>query len=210
MKCHIKNVVMFFIFFASGCFSVIASSDDQAMLNARALNSQLVKSLQQTSKVTGMAAAIFKDGKLLWHEQAGYADAANKIPVTAQTKFRFASVSKFITTAMLARLVDQQKIDLNKNIHHYLPSYPNKKHPINSLALASHTSGMTHYDDNVDQNIDLLPQIYQSATEATKVFANRPLQSKPGSQYAYSSFGINLLSAVMEQVTWSTKFSHPS
>jgi CubicO group peptidase (beta-lactamase class C family) len=167
-------------------------------VQAQALPDVLLKEFQRQSGATGMAAAIVRDGRLVWHGEVGYADAARKRPVTQQTEFRLGSVSKFVTTAMLARLVDQGRIDLNRPVHHYLADYPAKAHPFTTLHLATHTSGMPHYQAT-DAGLDEREQPYRTVGEGLAIFKDRPLQAAPGAKFEYSSFGYNLLSAVMEK-----------
>lgn len=165
---------------------------------AQALPDVLLKEFQRQSGVTGMAAAIVRDGRLAWHGEAGYADAARRQPVTQLTEFRLGSVSKFVTAAMLARLVDQGRIDLQRPVRAYLPDYPDKQHDFTPLQLATHTSGMAHYVSG-DFSLDERPQPFKSVGEALSVFRDRPLAREPGTGFVYSSFGYNLLAAVMER-----------
>jgi CubicO group peptidase (beta-lactamase class C family) len=167
-------------------------------VQAQALPDVLLKEFQRQSGVTGMAAAIVRDGRLAWHGEVGYADAARKQPVTQLTEFRLGSVSKFVTTAMLARLVDQGRIDLRRPVHDYIPDYPAKAHPFTAWHLATHTSGMPHYQIG-DGSLDEREQPYRTVGEGLAIFKDRPLQAAPGAKFVYSSFGFNLLAAVMER-----------
>ncbi|MES2322467.1 MAG: serine hydrolase domain-containing protein [Pseudomonadota bacterium] len=160
--------------------------------------STLLRELRDTSGVPGMAAAVFKDGKLAWHGEAGFANMEQRKPVTKLTGFRLASVSKFITTAMLAQAVEQGRFDLNRPVASYLPAYAGHE-PISALQLATHTSGMPHYDLLRDFDLADDTRQYRNATQAIHIFKDRALASKPGTRYLYSSFGFNLLSATMEQ-----------
>lgn len=165
---------------------------------AQALPDILLKEFQRQSGATGMAAAIVRDGQLAWHGETGYADAARNKLVTRETEFRLGSVSKFVTTAMLARLVDQGRIDLQRPVHGYLAAYPAKSHSFNVLQLATHTSGTPHYQAG-DFNLDDREEPYRTVGEGLSVFKDRPLLAEPGTRFVYSSFGFNLLSAVMEK-----------
>ncbi|WP_374582679.1 serine hydrolase domain-containing protein [Pseudoduganella sp.] len=165
---------------------------------AQTLPDVLLQEFQRQSGVTGMAAAIVRDGQLAWHGEAGYADAAHKLPVTQQTEFRLGSVSKFVTIAMLARLVEQGRIDLQRPVRAYLPDYPAKQYEFTPLQLATHTSGMGHYEFG-DGRFDERAEPYKTVGESLAVFQERPLRSQPGTKYEYSSYGYNLLSAVMEK-----------
>lgn len=163
------------------------------------LNDQLLDALRQANRVPGMSAAIIRDGKLVWQGHTGYADVARKVPVTASTRFRLASVSKFVTAAMLARLVEQNRIDLAAPVSQYLPDFPAKSHPFTPLQLSAHIAGMPHYDMKLDANRDEVAAPFKTVTAGLDIFKNRPLLHPPGTAFQYSSFGFNLLAAVMEK-----------
>lgn len=170
-----------------------------AFANPAALNDKLLDALRKNNNVPGMSAAIIKDGKLVWQGSAGFADVARKIPVDASTRFRLASVSKFVTTLMLARLVEQNRITLSDPVARYLPDYPAKSHAFNSLQLASHSAGMPHYDMVRDANRDEAVVPFKNVAAGLAVFKDRDLIHRPGTKFHYSSFGFNLLAAVMER-----------
>lgn len=163
------------------------------------LNDTLLQALQQRNGVPGMAAAIMKDGKLVWQGSAGFADVERKQPVTPSTAFRLASVSKFVTALMLARLWEQEKIDLSAPVSRYVPEFPSKQYPISSVQLASHTAGIPHYSSVLDAQRDERAKLFVTVTDGLALFKDRPLVNRPGSAYFYSSYGVNLLSAVMER-----------
>lgn len=178
--------------------ALLASGAALAQTAAQTLPDVLLQEFCQQSGVTGMAAAIVRDGQVVWHGETGYADAARKQPVTQDTEFRLGSVSKFVTIAMLARLVDQGRIDLQRPVRAYLPDYPAKQHEFTPLQLATHTSGMAHYEAG-DDNFDDRAEPYKTVGEGLAVFRDRPLRHVPGTTFEYSSYAYNLLSAVMEK-----------
>lgn len=83
---------------------------------------------------------------------AGFTDVKNQVPVRADTRFRLASASKFATQMLLARLVEQGRLDLSAPISHYLPDCPRKTYPTTSLQPAAHIAGMPHHDPLLDAN----------------------------------------------------------
>ncbi len=159
----------------------------------------LLKELQRSASSMGMSAAIVRQQQLIWHGEAGFADAALQQPVAPETVFRLGSVSKFVTTAMLANMVERGRIDMARPVQNYLPDFPVKSHPFTIVQLATHTSGLPHYQPFVDFNLDGREAPYGSAQEALVIFQDRPLLQPPGTKYLYSSFGFNLISAVMEK-----------
>jgi CubicO group peptidase (beta-lactamase class C family) len=87
-------------------------------------------------------------------------------------------------------------IDLDAPISRYLPAYPDKGHPITARQLAGHTAGVRHYREGYDELLN--DQHFNTITESLSLFRDDPLLFEPGTEMRYSSFGFNLLAAVME------------
>jgi CubicO group peptidase (beta-lactamase class C family) len=96
--------------------------------------------------VPGLAAAIVKKGKIVCVAAAGMADIEQQKPVTPDTLFLIASVSKTITATALMQVRDQHKFGLDDNINGHLPfkvaipAAPNA--PITFRQLLTHTSSI--------------------------------------------------------------------
>lgn len=146
--------------------------------------------------VPGMAAAVTRNGHLIWTGAAGYRDLDRKLPVNSDTSFRLASVSKLITATAAIQLYDRKKMDLDAPAQRYIRNrklaWPSI---INLRQLAGHTSGIPHYQD-VDAGRGRVH--FATVDEAVQIFANRPLLFSPGTGYRYSSYGYTLLSAAIE------------
>ena len=72
-------------------------------------------------KLTGAAFVVVKDDQVLFKKGYGYADLEKKRPVDPDsTVFRIASISKIFTSTAAMQLVEQNKLDLNKDIQEYL------------------------------------------------------------------------------------------
>ena len=78
------------------------------------------------TRIPGVQVAVAVNGKLVWSEGFGYADAARMRPVTHQTQFRIGSVSKPLTAAAVALLYEQGKLALDAPVQRYVPSFPDK------------------------------------------------------------------------------------
>jgi serine beta-lactamase-like protein LACTB, mitochondrial len=149
---------------------------------------------QLASKAPGFSIAVGQAGRILWAEGFGWADIAAHQPVTRRTQFRIGSVSKPLTAVGLMLLVQQGRVDLDADIHKYVPSFPDKAALITTRELAGHLAGIRHYRDHEFFS----DQHYNSMRAGLKVFENDPLLFKPGEKFSYSSYGYNLISAVME------------
>jgi CubicO group peptidase (beta-lactamase class C family) len=100
----------------------------------------------------------------------------------------------------LVKLVTEKKLDLDAPVQQYIPEFPKKKFAFTTRQLATHTAGIRHYRDNDPADLTKIDH-FQSATDALKVFKDDSLLFKPGDKFYYSSFGWNLIGAVIEQVS---------
>ena len=143
----------------------------------------------------GIAIAVAVDGETVWSEGFGYANLEHRVPMWPSVKFRVGSISKSLTAAGAARLVEDGLLDLDAPIQKYVPSFPEKAHPITTRQLGGHLAGIRHYQG--DENFIRDP--YPTVLDGLSIFfADDPLLHEPGTAYAYTSYGFNLLSAVVE------------
>ena len=147
--------------------------------------------LQAMSKVPGMAAAIAMDGEVVWHGEAGYANLAQKTPVTADTVFRLASTSKAVTSVLAARALEDGQITLDTQAADLLSI----DHDATLGQLLSHTGSVDHYRATISVDLD---RQYPSSIDALATVEPHILQQPPGSQYVYSTFGYTLAGAMLE------------
>jgi serine beta-lactamase-like protein LACTB len=145
----------------------------------------------------GLSLAVAVDGKIVYSEGFGFADLEERVPVWPTTKFRIGSVSKPLTAIALAQLVEAGKLDLDAPVQKYVPSFPDKGAVITTRMLAGHLGGIRHYQGD-EFKIQLH---YANVLDGLKIFENDPLVSPPGTKFNYSSYGYNLLSAVVESAS---------
>ncbi len=142
----------------------------------------------------GIAIAVSVDGETVWSEGFGYANLEHRVPMWPTVKFRVGSISKSMTAAAVATLVEAGRLDLDAPIQRYVPAFPEKAHPITARQLGGHLGGIRHYRG--DEN--LIDEQYDTVSEAITIFSADPLEHPPGSEFLYTSHGFNLLSAVVE------------
>lgn len=137
-------------------------------------------------KIPGIAAAIRRNGEEVYSRASGEA--------APDTRFRVGSVSKLITTAAAARLYERGLLDLDAPIQKYTPWFPDKGAAITARQLLGHLGGIRHYGGS-----EYISRThYSNVRESLRVFQDSPLVAAPGTKYAYSSYGFNLLGAVIE------------
>src|SRR5690606_25749824 len=111
-----------------------------------------------------------------------------------RTQFRIGSTSKAVTATLLAKFVQDGKIDLDKPISHYVADLPNPQwRNITPRQLASHSSGLPDYLDNYGDLWGMyylfkLDKRYTYVRESLEVFDDTALLFTPGSQFHYTSF----------------------
>ncbi len=149
------------------------------------------------SNVNGLQLCISVNGKIKVSKGFGLADVENNIPVSTNTRFRLNSISKSVTSVALIKLVSENKLDLDAPIQKYVPSFPDKKYAVTTRQLAGHLAGIRDYNEK-DLNDLVRQEHYENATQAIKIFANDSLLFQPGTQFHYSTFGWNLIGAVIE------------
>lgn len=151
-------------------------------------------------KIPGLSAAIVVDRQLRWTGGFGVADAENAVPATAQTMYRLASISKTMTAAAAMQLAERGRLDLDAPVRRYVPSFPEKPWPITTRQLLSHQGGIRHY--RPDEEFDATRQ-YVGVLEGLDVFKDDPLVHEPGTAYLYSTYGFDLVGAVVEAASGS-------
>ena len=154
----------------------------------------LITVVMEESGTPGMSIAVGIDGRILWSEGFGYADVENRIPVWEETKFRIGSVSKPLTAAAVGLLVERGKLDLDAPVQTYVPSFPEKRWPVTTRKVAGHLGGVRHYNGAEF----LSSRRYGTVLEGLEIFQDDTLLFEPGERYSYSSYGWNLISAVVE------------
>ncbi|MGC1292316.1 MAG: serine hydrolase domain-containing protein [Candidatus Acidiferrales bacterium] len=169
-----------------------SQSYTEARAHANAIGNELL-----ARGIPGLAVAVAIDGHLVYAEGFGYADLEERVPAWPTTKFRIGSISKTLTAAALMQLVEQGKIDLDAPVQKYVPSFPNKGAEITPRLLAGHLAGIRHYRGDEF----LISKHYDSVLEGLTIFENDPLVAPPGTKFSYSSYGFDLLSAVIESAS---------
>jgi CubicO group peptidase (beta-lactamase class C family) len=154
------------------------------------------RELQRTLELPGLAVAVGVDSTIVVRYETGWADVERRLPVAPDSLFRIGSVSKLLTATAAARLQQAGTLDLDAPIGRYLKELPADKVAITAGQLAGHLAGMRHYGTNDYINTAR----YTDVTGSLGPILGQPLLAPPGTRYAYSSYGYNLLGAVLERV----------
>ncbi len=154
-------------------------------------------------KVPGLAVIVYKNGKEVYRNMMGnrFLSPRNKnwnLPVTSDSRFRVASISKVFTATGYMQLVEEGKINLDEDVSRYLgftlrnPGYPNKA--ITSRMLLSHTSSIRDYPTPYVPFKSNIKSFFTSADCWTRSKA-------PGTYFSYCNLNFVLLATIMEKVS---------
>lgn len=174
-------------------YATIAQSQDLESKKESAR--QILLQFFEEEKPVGMAVSLSLKDSIIWSEGLGFSDLEGQSPIDpSQSLFRIASLSKPITSAILARMMEEGLLDYDQSVYAYVPDFPSKKYDISLRDLAMHRSGIRHYRWYEGENRKDL-----SIEEGLKKFSRSRLSFEPGTQYQYSSYGYNLLGHAMEK-----------
>lgn len=158
---------------------------------------QYAEKKMRIDKIPGLSIGFMKDD-FTWARGFGYSDLENKVKAKPQSSYRMASVSKTFTAIAVLKLAEQEKIDLDEEVQTYVPYFPQKKWPVTVRQLLGHLGGISHYK-NYDQEGHI--KKHMNTEQAISVFKDFEMVAEPGTKYNYSSYGYNLLGAVIEEAS---------
>jgi serine beta-lactamase-like protein LACTB len=175
-------------------FAVATKLSAQSTLTNAIMQARTIIQTEIETKVPGLSVAVAVDGKIVWSEGFGYADLATKSPVTPVTRFRIGSISKPLTAAGLALLVERGEMDMDAPVQKYIPDFPQKDSTITIRMLAGHMSGIRNYRGSEAVSNKPFPNL----KAGLKIFENDPLESPPGTKFNYASYNWNVIGVAME------------
>lgn len=170
----------------------------------------LIDNFMKKYSLTGLTFAISNKEKLMYSKGYGVANKTDNSPVTTNSLFRVASVSKPITGIAVMKLVEGGKLSLDAKVFGdngilgnkyggkpYRTGYEN----ITVKHLLEHTSGLATNDGNDPMFLAFNLTHDQIIDNTVK---NRNLYTTPGTKYAYSNFGYCVLGRIIEKVSGMT------
>lgn len=162
---------------------------------------QYIQAEMKGRMIPGLALVIIKNGDIVKMKGYGFANLEHDVPVTPDTVFELASVTKQFTATAIMVLVEEGKVRLDDPINRYLPSSPNQWKAITVRHLLTHTAGLAgmwegfealHQDGG---RTDLTTaQMFEAATKD-------PMSFTPGDRWQYSNVGYFLLGMIIEKAS---------
>jgi len=166
-----------------------------------------LKSITEVMKemnIPGISVAIINNFEVVWSKGYGIADTETKQPVDENTIFQAASISKPVTAMAVMKMVQDCKLDLDKNINTYLTSWQlpenelTAKKAVTLKNLLSHNAGVTVHGFpgyKPDAPFPSLVQVLNGETPANtgKIFVDM----EPETQWRYSGGGTTIVQQAM-------------
>ncbi len=174
------------------------------------------ESLVSQYRLPGLSIAVMKDGRLVYARGFGIADPTTGEPVQPTSRFRIASLSKAITSAVAMRLVDRGLLSLDAPAFALLPDLPPLPGQTEDPRLATITvRDLLQHSGGWDRDATGYDPMFDPARIATaagvpppadcptiiRFMRGRPLDFAPGTRYAYSNFGYCVLGRILERVS---------
>lgn len=186
-----KTLQIFLItVFISGCSYGQSATNDivENYFGSNLSSSELETFLQSkmdSLSISGLSFALINDGEITHHKTLGFADVESNNPVTNNTIFEGASLSKSVFAFFVMTFVEEGKLNLDKPLYEYLP-YPDiandeRYKKITARMVLSHRSGFPNWrSDEMDGRL----KIY----------------FEPGTDYKYSGEGYQYLAKVLREI----------
>ena len=153
-------------------------------------------------QIPGLALAVTRNGDVVAQRGYGLASVENRVPVTTETRFALASITKQVTAAGVMMLVEEGRIDLDASITRYLPAPPAAWAPVTVRQLLTHTSGLPPIGEGFSGSPDgLYNHVWISTAMSYDAARGDTLWTAPGERWAYSDVGYFLLGVITEHVS---------
>lgn len=150
-------------------------------------------------KAAGLSVAVVKDNKIIYSQGFGYRDLENKLPVTVNTVFPIASITKSFTGSLLGILESQNQVSLKEKPAFYIPEFQFFNEKMDNLItiedLLSHKSGI----GSQGTTLEFFPDNDKLKTVQRLKYLKPEGEIK--NSFQYSNMGYILAGTIVEQIT---------
>ena len=206
----VRNWMRMFVLL--GALPTVVFGQAHALDRGSSLDHTLTPYLERYD-LPALAAAVVKDGSIIASGAVGTRRAGTITPVTIDDRFHIGSDTKAMTALMAAMLVEAGKLRWTSTVSEVFPevafSMDADVRGVTLEQLLSHTSGIpsdTEAHDKLIQQSFAQEKLNLDELRywISKQLIMQPLQSKPGTQFAYANMGYMLAGAMLERVTGQT------
>ncbi|ALM47676.1 penicillin-binding protein [Flavobacterium psychrophilum] len=143
---------------------------------------------------------VAKNGKVIFEKYGGFANRSSKLEINSQTPIHIASVSKVLTAAVVLKLVDREKLQLDQKVNSILPTFPYED--ITVRMLLNHRSGLPNYAYFCDDR-KIWDRSVLTNQDVLDLFAQHKfnLYFLPDKKFGYCNTNYAMLALIIEKVT---------
>lgn len=185
-----KKLQPYFIFILSALFACTGADEGSfdSLIGWEIEKDSFDSYVEEQAKeldIPGLSLIVINDGVQVHRVNYGFADVANQVPVSDQTIFEAASISKPVFAYFVMKFVDEGKLDLDRPLYEYYPHPDLENEPWSKLLTArlilSHQSGLPNWrEDDPDQILRF--------------------EFEPGTGYGYSGEAYQYLAEVLREI----------
>jgi CubicO group peptidase (beta-lactamase class C family) len=155
---------------------------------------QLLAAEQRTNRAPSIAAAVLRDGEVIWESAVGIADVGTGVEATPDTQYRVGSITKTFTAVAIMQLRDAGKLDLEDTLDKHVEGAAHKP---TVRRLLSHASGL----QRETQDDSWLTLRFAPADELLETLEKAEMVLPSGARFHYSNLAYALLGIVVERVS---------
>jgi len=186
----LTKTVLFFFIIAFKCTYAQNSNEVDALFEK-----------YNNSDVPGIAVSVLKDDNVIYQKGFGMANLEYGIPITTQTKFHVASLSKQFTAFMILKLEEEGLIAINDDVRTYIPELPDYGKTITINHLLTHSSGLRDQWRLLEMAGWRLDDVIKTEQIFKLIKNQKELNFSPGDNFEYSNSGFTLLAIIVERLT---------
>ncbi len=162
-----------------------------------AIDSLITREMRER-RIPGVSYAVVNDGKVVLKKAYGFGNLETEMPLTVNSVFELASVTKQFTAAAIMLLVEDGKVKLDDPINNFFDQPPAIWQGISVRQLMTHTAGL---QAGGVVNHQGSPLLYISTNQAYEMISARPLFLQPGTHGFYADAGYFLLGMIIEKAS---------
>jgi D-alanyl-D-alanine carboxypeptidase len=156
-----------------------------------------IRTAMARQHIPGLSLVVIRDGKTIKASGYGLASVELNVPARPETVYELASATKPLVAAAIVLLAQDGRLNLDEEVHRFVPGAPDTWSGITVRHLLTHTSGIKDYLGDLRRDFphDTPPEkIVQAAIDA-------PLGFAPGEKWSYSNTGYVVLGMIVREVS---------
>ncbi len=192
-----RFLIFFLMFFLIFSLSEKVSAEDFSLI---------IENLRNEYRVPGVAVALVEEGEITFIQGLGYKDLQGEEPVTPDTVFQVASISKPVAAIGFMLLVQEGKWSLDSPVQNYLQSWelPENEYGLAGITLRrvlSHTAGLGPGGYIGYRSEQEKPELIEALEGTAKGSRGVKIVGKPGEEFRYAGGGYTVLEMALQDST---------